>query len=89
MTLRYLDRCWKHRCQRLDSGAVLFLEHHFNLRSVAHANDLKLIGSEEGDWTGRTVLAIPSADRNSGDWAVSSSWNDTGEQYGEGVDSYW
>ena len=40
--------------------------------------DLKLIGSEEGDWTGRTVLAIPSADRNRrGDWAVSSSWNDT------------
>lgn len=63
-----------------DSGAAyLFLGASLQPGEVSLSQaDLKLVGSEEGDWAGRAVLAIPSADRNRrGDWAVSSSWNDT------------
>ena len=63
-----------------DAGAAyLFLGASLQPGEVSlRQADLKLIGSEEGDWAGRTVLAIPSAERNRrGDWAISSSWNDT------------
>ena len=63
-----------------DSGAAyLFLGASIQPGEVSLSQaDLKLVGSAEGDWAGRSVLAIPSADRNKrGDWAVSSSWNDS------------
>ena len=60
-----------------DAGAAYFLGITSTWRGFIEPN-LKLLGSEEGDWAGRSVLAIPSADRKKrGDWAVSSSWNDT------------
>jgi len=63
-----------------DSGAAyLFLGASIQTgeQSLGQA-DLTLIGSAEGDWAGRTVLAMPSADRDKrGDWAVASSWNDS------------
>ena len=63
-----------------DSGAAyLFLGASIQPGEVSLGQaDLKLVGSAEGDWAGRSVIAIPSADRNKrGDWAVSSSWNDS------------
>ena len=63
-----------------DSGAAyLFLGASIQPGEVSLSQaDLKLLGSAEGDWAGRSVIAIPSADRNKrGDWAVSSSWNDS------------
>jgi hypothetical protein len=39
--------------------------------------DVKLVGSDEGDVAGRTIVSMPSADGNRrGDWAIASSWND-------------
>jgi hypothetical protein len=63
-----------------DSGAAyLFLGASIQPGELSlNQADLKLIGSAEGDWAGRSVISIPSADRNKrGDWAVSSSWNDS------------
>ena len=62
-----------------DSGAAyLFLGDSIGKGSMSLLQaDLVLSGSAEGDWAGRQVVAIPSADRNRrGDWAISSSWND-------------
>ena len=63
-----------------DSGAAyLFLGASIQAGEVSLSQaDLRLMGSAEGDWAGRTVLALPSADRNKrGDWAVASSWDDS------------
>ena len=39
--------------------------------------DLKMVGSAEGDWSGRRVATMPKADRDRrGDMVISSSWND-------------
>lgn len=63
----------------VDSGAAyLFLGASIQSGVVSLSQaDLKLIGSQEGDWAGRAVTSVPAADRNKrGDYAVSSSRND-------------
>lgn len=62
-----------------DAGATyLFLGASMPSGTVSLSSaDLKMVGSAEGDWSGRRVATMPSADRDRrGDVVISSSWND-------------
>lgn len=62
-----------------DSGAAyLFLASSLQAGEASLSQaDLKVLGSAEGDWAGRAIVALPAADKNKrGDWAIASSRND-------------
>lgn len=64
----------------IDSGAAyLFLSSSIQSGEMSLGQaDIKLVGSAAGDWAGRSVASMSSADKEKrGDWVVSSSRDDS------------